>query len=190
MSALDLYAGLGGWSDGLAMEGFEVLGVEIEPRIAALYKHPCIIADCQHLPLRAVKWDLIVGSPPCRDFVTGSDSWWKVKKDPARGKSLIDAFLRAVREFEPRYWLMENVWGATEYVDMPPRGNFRLSRTMYRPFWGNFPAFLVFVDYNKKSMKFYSDKWDRFLRSWEKARIPLPVARALGRAVRNSRMVS
>lgn len=29
MKALDLFCGLGGWSDGLALEGFEMLGIEI-----------------------------------------------------------------------------------------------------------------------------------------------------------------
>jgi len=50
MKALDLFCGLGGWSDGLVMEGFEVLGVEINPKIAELYKHPCLIADVRELP--------------------------------------------------------------------------------------------------------------------------------------------
>ena len=186
LKALDLFCGLGGWSDGLALEGFEVLGVEINQKIAELYKHPVIVADvCSLDPLDFRGYDLIVGSPPCRDFVKGSDSWWKIKKDPAQGKVLIDAFLRIVGESGPKYWLMENVWGAVNYVSTPPRGNFKLSRTMYRPFWGNFPAFLIPVDYNKKSMQYYSNRWKRDLRSWEKARIPLPIARALGRAIAN-----
>jgi len=49
MKALDLFCGLGGWSDGLAMEGFEVLGVEIEPKITKLYKHDVICADVRTL---------------------------------------------------------------------------------------------------------------------------------------------
>ncbi|MBA7694041.1 hypothetical protein ES703_102642 [subsurface metagenome] len=36
MKALDLYCGLGGWSDGLALECFDVLGVEIDPEIAGI----------------------------------------------------------------------------------------------------------------------------------------------------------
>lgn len=187
LRALDLYCGLGGWSDGLTMEGFEVLGVEILPRIATLYKHPCIITDVRTLNGTRFKgFDLIVGSPPCRDFVKGSDSWWKVKKDPARGKQLIDAFLRIVSLAKPRYWLMENVIGAIKYVELEPRGTFKLSRTMYRPFWGAFPSFLIPVDYTKKTMKEISDGPRRELRSHEKARIPLPIARSLGRAVARS----
>jgi len=187
MKALDLFCGLGGWSDGLALEDFEVLGVEILPRIAELYKHPVIVSDvCDLDPSEFKGYDLIVGSPPCRDFVKGSDSHWKIKKDPMKGLRLIKAFLNLVDQATPTYWLMENVWGAVEYLDLPPRGNFKLSRTMYRPFWGNFPAFLIPVDYNKKHMQVYSNRWKRELRQWEKARIPLPVSRALGRATRNA----
>ena len=187
MKALDLFCGLGGWSDGLAAEGFDVTGVELVPMVARLYRHKVILADCCYLPLRdGLKWDLIVGSPPCRDFVKGSDKWWKIKKNPAHGVKLITAFLDYVKQAKPRYWLMENVWGATKYVRIKPRGNFKLSRTMYRPFWGNFPAFIVPVDYTKKTMKEISDGPHRKLRSVLKAKIPLPVARALGRAVSRS----
>src|SRR4030042_3137648 len=68
--ALDLFSGFGGWSDGLAAEDFEVLGVEIEPKIAALYKHPVIVADvCDLDPNDFRGYDLIVGSPPCRGSI-------------------------------------------------------------------------------------------------------------------------
>lgn len=166
----------------MALEGFDMVGVEILPYVAKLYKHPCIIADVQTLDGRRFQgFDLIVGSPPCRDFTKGSDKWWKIKKDPSRGKRLIDAFLQIVSLAKPQYWLMENVWGAVNYVDTPPRGNFKLSRTMYRPFWGNFPSFLIPIDYNKQKMTEISAP--RNLRSHERARIPLSIARALGNAV-------
>ena len=32
LKALDLFCGLGGWSDGLSLEGFEVSGVEINKK--------------------------------------------------------------------------------------------------------------------------------------------------------------
>ena len=95
MKALDLYCGLGGWSDGLAAEGFEVMGVEIEPEIAALYKHPVLVEDVRNLAGKQFpKYDLIVGSPPCRDFTRMCDHglrqdgtyWkWKEPKNPEKG---------------------------------------------------------------------------------------------------------
>lgn len=184
MKALDLFCGLGGWSDGLAMEGFGVQGVEILQNIADMYKHPVIVADVRDLdPTEFMGYDLIVGSPPCRDFTAGSDSWWKIKKDPKRGVELVKAFLNFVEVANPTYWLMENVRALTKYIDLKPRGVFKLSRTMWRPFWGNFPAFLVPVDHDKPLMKEVDNYPKSMLRQWIKAKIPLPVSRALGRAV-------
>ena len=189
MKALDLFCGLGGWSDGLALEGFEVQGVEILSRIADLYKHPVIVSDvCDLDPSEFTGYDLIVGSPPCRDFTAGSDAWWKITKDPMRGVQLIKAFLNFVEIAAPTYWLMENIGGASKHIELEPRGKFKLSRTMFRCFWGNYPSFLMPLDYEKPLMG-EIDNWGWStsdigkLRQWEKARIPLPVSRALGRAV-------
>jgi len=63
MKALDLFCGLGGWSDGLSIEGFEILGVEINQEIADLYNHPVIVADVRDLNGKDFQgYDLIVGS--------------------------------------------------------------------------------------------------------------------------------
>lgn len=167
------------------MEGFEVLGVEINPEIAQLYKHPVIVQDIRTLDgTQFTKYDLIVGSPPCRDFTQLPDKGhtpWKIPKDPQRGLELVHAFLRVVEEAKPRCWLMENVKRLTEHLTLKPVFRARLGKGMYRYIWGKFPAFLVPLDLTKQ---IYSINGK--LRSWERARIPLPVARALGRAVRNA----
>lgn len=194
MKALDLYCGLGGWSDGLAMEGFEVLGVEIEPHIAELYKHPVIVADVRNLDSNNFKgYDLIVGSPPCRDFTKIPDvrykegegykiTPWKEPKNPERGLELVYAFLRIVEEAEPTYWIMENVVGLTEHLDIKPRMITKLGKGMKRAFWGNFPSFFVIRDYSLKPKENIQGK----LRKWERAKIPISFSSALGRAVCSS----
>lgn len=193
MKALDLFCGLGGWSDGLVMEGFEVLGVEIEPQIAALYKHPVIVADVRKLNgLQFPSYDLIVGSPPCRDFTQlpeksrtkkGIYRAWKTPKDPEEGLKNVYALLTIVEEAKPKYWLMENVVGLTKYLDLKPQVITRLSKGMRRAFWGDFPPFLVPKDYTK--MTWTIGKWGKF-KKWKRAKIPLPVARALGKAVKTA----
>jgi len=213
LKALDLFCGLGGFSDGLAAEGFDVTGVEIEPKIAALYKHKVIVADvCSLNPEDFRDYDLIVGSPPCRNFsqlikVIGH-TWKKHPPDPwGEGLRLVNAFFNFVIIAEPRYWLMENVPGLADYLWQPPRTMPYLGKTMKRAFWGNFPAFLVPRDYNKGTMIGHRDvkekrgkpdpsigdifgsgnrKGQGWMKSWERARIPLPVARALGAAVRRA----
>ncbi len=185
--ALDLFCGLGGWSDGLAAEGFDVLGVELNQEIAELYKHPIIIDDVCNLNPREFRgYDLIVGSPPCHNFTVGSDAWWKVKKDPAEGVRLAKAMLDFVEVAKPKYWLMENVRGLKKYIDIKPRGIYKLSRTMFRPFWGNFPAFFIPIDYDKPLMKEVDNYPKSMPRQWIKAKIPFCVSSSLGRAVKNA----
>lgn len=203
MKALDLFCGLGGWSDGLALEGFEVLGVEINQEIAELYKHPVIVADvCSLDPLDFTDYDLIVGSPPCRDFSVAANFGkvvWKIPPDPkGEGMRLINAFLNIAGNADPRYWLMENVPYVRDYLKIEPRTICYLSQTMRRAFWGNYPAFLIPRDYRKGILSggrnratgnirkpTHQYKYSGKLRKWERSRIPLPVARALGRAVAN-----
>lgn len=207
MKALDLFAGLGGWSDGLAMEGFDITGVEIERRIAALYKHRVIVADvCELNPEDFKGYDLIVGSPPCRNFTTFScvfgPTWTKNPPDPeGEGMKLINTFLKFVKISNPQYWLMENVPRLGKWYKVKPRAIVRMGKTMKRAFWGNYPAFLVPVDMkrgtlitglkdrpncSKGSKKLHNYVYPSWAHSWEQAIIPLPVARALGAAVRNA----
>ena len=208
MKALDLFCSSGGWSDGLVVEGFEVLGVEIEPEIVKLYNHPCLIADVREL---RGKWfrdfDLIVGSPPCRDFTHFSKAvWkkgesygyrrWKEPPNPEKGMELVNAFLRIVEEAEPTFWLMENVPELERHINIKPRmEKVVLAPHMRRSFWGEFPLFLIPQALSKKKygqlMKETHFKeiksvmpYRRLLASFIYARIPLPVARALGKAVR------
>lgn len=183
MKALDLFCGLGGWSDGLAMEGFEILGVDINQEIADLYKHPVICEDVRNLdPQDFKEYDLIVGSPPCRDFsnwVRAGYKFWKNPPDPEAGLELVHYFLDFIDVAEPKYWLLENNPNLRYYLDIPPRQITRLTKGKRRAFWGNYPAFLLPRDF---SHPLHDDARGPY-RSWYRAIIPLPTARALGRAV-------
>jgi len=178
MKALDLFCGLGGWSDGLVMEGFEVLGVEIEPKIASLYKHPVIVEDVRKLRGEQFPgYNLIVGSPPCRDFsIIGKTlgHTWKKPPCPEDGLELVNAFIRIVKEAEPDFWLMENVLGLIDYLGTP-KFKTKLGKGMLRAFWGNFPSFLITRLMSKRISKSQSGRLDwqgsGKLKSWERARI-------------------
>lgn len=197
--ALDLFCGLGGWSDGLVMEGFDVLGVEIERKIAKLYKHDVVVADVRTLNGELFKgYDLIVGSPPCRDFswlTFGLGHRWKRPPDPEGvGMELINAYLKFVKDAHPKYWIMENVDRLALYLDEKPKCICKLGLKMKRAFWGNFPNFLMpqtnkRLSHKKKGKKYRTQHYRPNGKvpkheQWERAKIPLPVARALGKAVR------
>lgn len=198
MKALDLFCGLGGWSNGLTIEGFDVLGVEIDYRVSQWYKykgkHKVIVKDVRELnPLDFKGFDLIVGSPPCREFSSfanfayermkrGQPGQWKKPPNIENGLELVYCFMDFVKQAKPTYWLMENVPNLEKHIGKPKVRRAAIGRTMFRSFWGKFPYFLIPMDSTKKPIQQIKSK----LLKWERAKIPLPIARALGKAVRES----
>jgi len=183
---LDLFCGLGGWSEGFALEGFEVLGIEIEPKIAKLYPYDVIVQDVKTLNGELFKdYDVIVGSPPCRDFsITTYFGWkkWKDPPNPLRGLELVAHFLRIVKEAKPKIWLMENVPRLEKFMlePKPKVRNAKLSGTMKRSFWGDFPLFLI-----PQAKKELINKTKGSYRKWLRAKIPLPISRSFAKVCKN-----
>ena len=125
LTAVDLFAGCGGLTQGLRKAGFQVLGaIENEPKAAATYKrnHPNThvwIEDIRLVTARAVSrqlrlrkgtLDLLAGCPPCQGFSTirtlnGNRSVRDKRND------LVSEFLRFVEALRPRAVMMENVPG-------------------------------------------------------------------------------
>lgn len=195
LKMLDCFCGLGGVSDGFAKEGFEVLGIDIEDMPSKGYKHEFMQADITKLNGKDFQgYDVIWGSPPCRDFtqlgiVYGKS--WKKKRDPERGKALVNAFLRFVREAKPTFWIMENVAYSKRYIPITPTAIVYFQRRKQHCLWGNFPPFLVprtnSVIRGKTSTGRDTPKWkNRKLAPWLSAKIPLPVSRAFARACKDS----
>ena len=69
LKILDCFCGLGGVSDGFALEGFDVTGIDIEDMPSKGYKHRFIRADIRDLKGEDYRgYDVVWGSPPCREF--------------------------------------------------------------------------------------------------------------------------
>jgi C-5 cytosine-specific DNA methylase len=72
--AVDMFAGLGGWTDGLLAAGFEVVGFDIErhvygPNGEHRYPAQLVLQDVRTLHGRQFRdASLIVASPPCQEF--------------------------------------------------------------------------------------------------------------------------
>ena len=128
LTSIDLFAGAGGLSYGLAAEGFQVnAAVEIDPVSAKSYSlnHPntnVIVSDIRQVSgpqilkeakLTRGELDLLTGCPPCQAFSTLRTRRRKQQlNDPS--KELITEMLRLVRSMRPRAVIVENVPGLAD----------------------------------------------------------------------------
>ncbi len=84
--ALDLFCGLGGWTDGLLAEGYDVTGYDIEAHEYGDHRYPgtLVLQDVRTLNGAQFKdVALIVASPPCQEYSYMAMPW-KLAKAKAR----------------------------------------------------------------------------------------------------------
>jgi len=161
--AIDLFAGLGGWTEGLLAEGYDVTGYDIEAHEYDGERYPARLVLQDVLTLHGSEFadaTLIVASPPCQEFSYMAMPWTRAKQIaralhgndefPAGYKgsrtigeltALFDACLRLQREAcaaAGRYipLVVENVKGAQPWV-----GRAKWSFGSYY-LWGDVPALM------------------------------------------------
>ncbi len=116
MNVADLFSGVGGLSEGFRMAGFDIkFAVEFDKEIASVYglnhKDTEVIADdiCNvdviSLHKKYPSIDVIIGGPPCQGF---SQKGKRLNLDDPRN-FLFKQFVRFVKEFNPKYFVLENV---------------------------------------------------------------------------------
>ena len=116
MKVVDLFAGVGGMSEGFKQAGYDiVLAIEFDKDIANSYKlnhtgTEMINEDICKLDVKALhkKYadiDVIMGGPPCQGF---SQKGKRLNIDDPRNY-LFKQFVRFVEEFKPKYFVLENV---------------------------------------------------------------------------------
>jgi len=115
-TVVDLFSGAGGLTYGFAKEGFNILfGVEHDvyaaKTYAANFAHPILNADIKTLDADKLAQehgfaDIVIGGPPCQGF---SMAGKRDNTDPRN--SLFMDYLRFVKAFQPKYFVMENVPG-------------------------------------------------------------------------------
>lgn len=162
--AIDLFCGLGGWTDGLLAEGWDVVGFDIERHVYGAHRYPAQLVIQDVLTLHGSQFKgakLIVASPPCQEFSYMAMPWSKAKAkerdliegrdDPKRLTALFDACFRIQHEAcdaAGRHipLIVENVRGAQKWVGR--------ARFNYGSFylWGDVPA-LMPVTANRQVMK-------------------------------------
>jgi len=166
--AIDGYCGLGGWTEGLLAEGWDVVGIDIERHVYGDQKYPAQMILQDMLTVHGsqfAKAELLCFSPPCQKY-----SWlampWSRSKDPNNSKAakalraeweangpdnrLFNACFRIQREAceaAGRYipLIVENVRGAQPWVG-PAQAKYG---SMY--LWGDVPTLMPYGSYKKQS---------------------------------------
>ena len=152
--AIDLYCGLGGWTEGLLAEGYRVVGFDNERHAYGDQAYPAqlVLQDVLTIHGRQLKdAALIVASPPCQEYSYMAMPW-SIAKQKARdyesGKldvkqltALFDACFRIQCEAseakgEHIPLVVENVRGAQKWVGRS-RWNFGSFHL-----WGDVPALM------------------------------------------------
>jgi hypothetical protein len=161
--AIDLCCGLGGWTEGLLSEGWQVRGYDIEAHEYGEERYPAELVLRNVLEMHGSEIadaDLIVASPPCTEYSYMAMPWKRAKQiaralrgedefpEPYRGSrtvaqlnAIFDACFRLQREASEaagRYipMVVENVRGAEPWVGRSGwnYGSFYL--------WGDLPALM------------------------------------------------
>jgi hypothetical protein len=145
--AIDLFCGLGGWTEGLLAEGYRVVGFDIERHVYGEARYPAqlVLQDVLTIHGRQFKdAALIVASPPCQAYSYRAMPWKRAKALPPPDNSLFEACFRIQREASTaagRYipLVVENVCGAQKWVGR--------ARWHYGSFylWGDVPALMPII---------------------------------------------
>jgi C-5 cytosine-specific DNA methylase len=142
--AIDLFCGLGGWTEGLLAEGYYVVGFDIERHEYGEHSYPGQLVIQDVLTLHGSQFKdaaLIVASPPCQAYSYRAMPWKHAKALPPPDNSLFEACFRIQREASEAAgdhipMVVENVKGAQKWVGRS-RWNFGSFHL-----WGDVPALM------------------------------------------------
>jgi hypothetical protein len=142
--AIDLFCGLGGWTEGLLAEGYTVVGFDIERHVYGDAQYPAqlVVQDVTTLHGRQFKdAALLVASPPCQAYSYRAMPWTRAKALPPPDNTLFETCFRIQRESceaagQHIPLVVENVCGAQKWV-----GQARWHYGSYY-LWGDVPALM------------------------------------------------
>ncbi len=181
--AIDLFCGLGGWTEGLLLEGYRVVGFDIERHVYGEAQYPAQLVLQDVLTLHGAQFKdatLIVASPPCQAYSYRAMPWKRAKALPSPDNSLFEACFRIQREASEAAGqhiplVVENVCGAQKWVGGARWhfGSFYL--------WGDVPALMPIT----RKAKVGGFSWSDFGKPDYKARAFNGTAEQMLKATKN-----
>lgn len=190
MRVLDLFSGLGGFSEAFVQAGDEVLRIENNPLLSEVphtslqdvheVRERLALYHAQGQPIR--EYDVLLAGPPCREFSLAYGAPRAVaqrnNEEFEPSMELLEATLDIIRITKPRYWVIENVIGSIKYFEeygLIPN-QIHGSHVLY----GKFPKFQPGQIPTKAS----KDKTSTHpLRANHKALIPFTISESLRQAI-------
>lgn len=110
--AVDLFCGLGGWTEGLMAAGWNVIGFDVERHVYGEHEYPAqlVLQDVRTLHGEQFKdAGLIVASPPCQEYSYMAMPWRRAKQ--------IARALRGEDEFPDNYKGSRSIQQLNELFD-------------------------------------------------------------------------
>jgi|SRR5438309_2993367 len=146
MKVLDMFSGLGGFSQAFKDRGHEVITIDNNPVF-----NPTILKDIneiQYLP----QVDIILASPPCECFSISSvyKHWKDGKPNPetVEALALVGHAILLIQKAKPRFWILENPRGMLRKMLGKP--DYEISQCQYgrsimKPtdLWGRLPPSFI-----------------------------------------------
>ena len=196
---IDLFSGFGGASEAFVQAGWQIMRCENNPDLLNVkdtwnwdLSNDEEIDTLIHMPY----WDncdLIWASPPCLEF---SNAYHAPKPRALRSGiefkpdlTLLHNALKIIKEKKPKYWVIENVAGASKIFSKEMGVN--APRQIVGPYflWGNFPFISMPRDWEHKGKNNISGG-NVPLRSNKKAIVDFEVSRALLQAITEQKQLT
>lgn len=188
---LDLCSGLGGASEAFVHDPeWQVVRIENNPLLKDVLS--TTIVDLFEWDFKAYPigyFDLIWASPPCTEFSTAYAAPRSVAAREGRefhpSMEIVNKCLEIIEYFSPKYWVMENVSGASKFISETVG---KPARQVVGPFllWGYFPYLSLPAGWSHS--KADGDTWSTDpLRANRRGMVPLEVSERLRLAVTQQR---
>lgn len=107
---LDLCSGTSSWSKPYKAAGYPIISIDLPLDVRLLEFEPPVYG--------------ILAAPPCTVFANCGACWQRTDEEIKEALSVVDACLRAVMIYKPRFWALENPVGKLKKFLGPPQFKF------------------------------------------------------------------